>query len=69
MWEQYIGGKCIDREVSKYSWLAGYRNNTVNASEETLYMQEIGTTFEFGTSLICFFFFLRIEDSLDGERK
>lgn len=32
-------------------------------------MQEIGTTFEFGTSLISFFFFLRIEDSLDGERK
>lgn len=34
MWEQYIGGKCIDREVSKYSWLTGYRNNIVNASEE-----------------------------------
>lgn len=25
VWEQYIGGKCIDREVSKYSWL-GYRD-------------------------------------------
>lgn len=26
VWEQYIGGKCIDREVSKYSWLTGYRD-------------------------------------------
>lgn len=26
VWEQYIGGKCIDREVSKYSWLTVYRD-------------------------------------------